>query len=181
MKKKYSLFTLLVGTCLCSLSAYAVPTDIATPITQEINQKSKKQIKGTVLDENEEPVIGATVVVIGVAGGGITDMDGKFTLSAFPNQELEVSYLGYQNARIKVTDKSTYVIRMKPKIDELEEVTVVAFAKQKKESVIALLPHWQGVCRESYLTKLAVSRVKTMLSSLYVVSLPSRVRPVPIL
>ncbi len=32
-------------------------------------------------------------------------MDGKFTLSAFPNQELEVSYLGYQNARIKVTDK----------------------------------------------------------------------------
>ena len=137
MKKKYSLFTLLVGTCLCSLSAYAVPTDIATPITQEINQKSKKQIKGTVLDENEEPVIGATVVVIGVAGGGITDMDGKFTLSAFPNQELEVSYLGYQNARIKVTDKSTYVIRMKPKIDELEEVTVVAFAKQKKESVIA--------------------------------------------
>ena len=64
-------------------------------------------------------------------------MDGKFTLSAFPNQELEVSYLGYQNARIKVTDKSTYVIRMKPKIDELEEVTVVAFAKQKKESVIA--------------------------------------------
>ena len=43
MKKKYSLFTLLVGTCLCSLSAYAVPTDIATPITQEINQKSKKQ------------------------------------------------------------------------------------------------------------------------------------------
>ena len=53
MKKKYSLFTLLVGTCLCSLSAYAVPTDIATPITQEINQKSKKQIKGTVLDENE--------------------------------------------------------------------------------------------------------------------------------
>ena len=197
MKKKYSLFTLLVGTCLCSLSAYAVPTDIATPITQEINQKSKKQIKGTVLDENEEPVIGATVVVIGVAGGGITDMDGKFTLSAFPNQELKVSYLGYQNARIKVTDKSTYVIRMKPKIDELEEVTVVAFAKQKKESVIAsvstikpaelksppvtLLPHWQGVCRESYLTKLAVSRVKTMLSSLYVVSLPSRVRPVPIL
>ena len=62
-------------------------------------------------------------------------MDGKFTLSAFPNQELEVSYLGYQNARIKVTDKSTYVIRMKPKIDELEEVTVVAFAKQKKESL----------------------------------------------
>lgn len=59
-------------------------------------------------------------------------MDGKFTLSAFPNQELEVSYLGYQNARIKVTDKSTYVIRMKPKIDELEEVTVVAFAKQKR-------------------------------------------------
>ena len=104
MKKKYSLFTLPAnkigcslaglslynsfGTCLCSLSAYAVPTDIATPITQEINQKSKKQIKGTVLDENEEPVLGATVVVIGVAGGGITDMDGKFTLSAFPNQEL---------------------------------------------------------------------------------------------
>ncbi len=113
-----------------------MPTDIATPITQEINQKSKKQIKGTVLDENEEPVIGATVVVIGVAGGGITDMDENSTLSAFPNQELEVSYLGYQNARIKVTDKSTYVIRMKPKIDELE-VTVVAFAKQKKESVIA--------------------------------------------
>ena len=59
-------------------------------------------------------------------------MDGKFTLSAFPNQELEVSYLGYQNARIKVTDKSTYVIRMKPKIDELEEVTVWLLQNRKR-------------------------------------------------
>lgn len=94
MKKKYSLFTLLVGICLCSLSAYAVPTDIATPITQEINQKSKKQIKGTVLDENEEPVIGATVVVIGVAGGGITDMGRKIHIECFSDQELEVFIFG---------------------------------------------------------------------------------------
>lgn len=63
-----------------------MPTDIATPITQEINQKSKKQIKGTVLDENEEPVIGATVVVIGVAGGGMNRYGRKIHIECFSNQ-----------------------------------------------------------------------------------------------
>lgn len=137
MKKKHYLFTFFIGTCLCSLPAYALPINKTAPITQEVMQAAKKQVKGTVLDENGDPIIGATVIVVGVAGGGITDADGKFTLRVAPGQELEINYLGYQITRIKVTEKSTYVVNMKIKVDELDEVTVVAFSKQKKESVIA--------------------------------------------
>ena len=112
-------------------------TVVIRPQETKPDPVQQRVVKGVVVDVQGLPLPGVTVLLKGTTLGASTDMDGKFTLSAFPNQELEVSYLGYQNARIKVTDKSTYVIRMKPKIDELEEVTVVAFAKQKKESVIA--------------------------------------------
>ena len=51
--------------------------------------------------------------------------------------ELLVSFLGYQTENVKITTNNDYTVHLKPKVDELDEVTVVAFAKQKKESVIS--------------------------------------------
>ncbi|MEG0456205.1 MAG: carboxypeptidase-like regulatory domain-containing protein, partial [Bacteroides sp.] len=55
--------------------------------------QQNKTIKGTVVDQNGEPVIGANVIVKGSATGTITDIDGKFSLSIPANAILEVSYI----------------------------------------------------------------------------------------
>ncbi|MDR1523912.1 MAG: SusC/RagA family TonB-linked outer membrane protein, partial [Tannerella sp.] len=106
------------------------------PIT--VTPKNKTvSITGTVLDENNEPVAGAMVVVKGTTRGMSTDVDGTFTIQAAPEDQLEVSFLGYQTLTIPI-GKQTYIsVALKPQANELDEVTIVAFGKQKKESVLA--------------------------------------------
>ena len=66
-----------------------------------------------------------------------SDMDGNFTIDAASDAILVVSYIGMEKQEIKVNNRKTIHIILKEQRDELEEVTVVAFAKQKKESVIS--------------------------------------------
>lgn len=100
-------------------------------------QQQLKEVKGVILDELKTPVAGATITVKNETRGCITDMDGQFSISVKPGCELLVNFLGYETAVVKITSENVYNIQLKPKVDELEEVTVVAFAKQKKESVIS--------------------------------------------
>lgn len=55
-----------------------------------------EQVSGTVTDNSGEPIIGATVLVVGQSGNGtVTDIDGNFTLQAKPGSTLSISYIGY--------------------------------------------------------------------------------------
>ena len=105
-------------------------------VTTTVDQQ-KKEVKGTIYDETNAPVAGATIVVKSSTRGCITDIDGKFSISVNVGDELLVSFLGYQTENVKITTNNDYTVHLKPKVDELDEVTVVAFAKQKKESVIS--------------------------------------------
>jgi TonB-linked SusC/RagA family outer membrane protein len=94
-------------------------------------------ITGAVFDENNESIAGATILVKGTTRGVSTDLDGTFTIQATPEDRLEVSFLGYQTLTILI-GKQTYInVALKPQTNELDEVTIVAFGKQKKSSVIA--------------------------------------------
>lgn len=63
----------------------------------EVQQESK--VSGTVTDENGEPVIGASVVVVESKQGTITDIDGKFLVNVPKNGHLKVSYIGYEHKK----------------------------------------------------------------------------------
>jgi hypothetical protein len=103
-------------------------------------QQSKgNTITGTVLDENGEPIPGTTIIVKGTTRGVITDMDGTFTIQATPENQLEVSYLGYQMLTVPVGNQTHISVTLEPQLNELDEVTIVAFGKQKKESVISAI------------------------------------------
>lgn len=132
---KLGLIICLLGTSFLSTNAYAGTAADGEAI--HIVQQQQKEIKGVVLDETNAPVAGATVTVKGETRGCITDVDGRFSISVKPGSELLVNFLGYETLVIKVTSESVYNVQLKLKTDELEEVTVVAFAKQKKESVIS--------------------------------------------
>ena len=92
-------------------------------------------VNGTVLDELEEPIIGAVIKEVNTNNSTITNIDGQFTLKLTTKKPtIEVSYLGYGTVTEPVV-KSTITVYMKPQANDLDEVVVVAYGQQKKVTV----------------------------------------------
>ncbi|MDO5569980.1 MAG: TonB-dependent receptor [Bacteroidales bacterium] len=140
MQRKVSLLKIIFISCFLLLWHFSYASGNKTnTINSEVSEitQQEKSLKGTVLDENNQPLPGATVQIKGSSRGVITDIDGTFTINVNENDVLIVSFIGYINSEIKVGNNTSMSISLKPQINELEEVAVVAFAKQKKESVLA--------------------------------------------
>ena len=93
-------------------------------------------VKGKVVDEQDKPLPGVTVTVVGSTRGVITDVEGIYAIDVKQTDRLLFSFVGLESQTILVGNQRILDVTLKEKIDELEEVTVVAFATQKKESVI---------------------------------------------
>ncbi|MCI9054581.1 MAG: TonB-dependent receptor [Muribaculaceae bacterium] len=92
-------------------------------------------IVGSVLDDNGDPVIGASVNVKGNPElAVVTDLDGNFSLAGVPaGATLEISYVGYQPREVAVADgKTMYSITLRPRASQLEEVVVVGYGAQRR-------------------------------------------------
>lgn len=100
-------------------------------------QTPGKIIKGKVTDDVGRPLPGATITIEGTTRGVITDIDGSYSLEVKQGDRLLFSFIGYINQVVPFTDQVEISVVLKEKTEELEDVTVVAFAKQKKESVLA--------------------------------------------
>ena len=94
-------------------------------------------LKGKVVDNLESPLPGATITIEGSTRGVTTDIDGSFSIEVTPTDKIIVQFLGMESQTITVGNQNDITIKLKEKADLLDEVTVVAFAKQRKESVIA--------------------------------------------
>jgi TonB-linked SusC/RagA family outer membrane protein len=99
-------------------------------------QQTRVRITGTIVDETGEALAGVSVIIDGSTRGVTTDNDGTFSIEALPSDKLIVRYIGMQEESIEVGSKRDFAIVLKEKVDELAEVTVVAFGMQKKQSVI---------------------------------------------
>lgn len=138
-KKTRKVLQLLVlfyiGSLLCAFPLHAKDEGM-------IQQQAGKTytIKGVVLDNNNEPVIGASVLVTGTSIGVATDLDGNFTLKVPEgSKSVEITYIGFAKKVIPFNPRSLNdfrVINLQEDGLALEDVTIVAFAKQKKESVL---------------------------------------------
>jgi TonB-linked SusC/RagA family outer membrane protein len=95
------------------------------------------KISGSVYDDNNELLAGITVSVRGTTQGVVTDNKGEYTLTV-PNDSciLVFSALGYQTQETKIGKRRIITVIMKEEVEEIGEVTVVAFGTQRKESVI---------------------------------------------
>ena len=90
------------------------------------------KVKGTVVDDFGDSVIGANVMVEGTTVGVITDIDGNFELEVPRNANVVVSYIGYQTQTIKFTNQPFLNIKLKEDSQALAEVVVVGYGTQKK-------------------------------------------------
>ncbi|HZL10672.1 MAG TPA: TonB-dependent receptor [Prolixibacteraceae bacterium] len=105
-------------------------------IFQEVQKLQTIKLTGTIYDEDSKPIPGASVVIKGTTRGTITSVDGAFTIDVEPSAIIVVSFIGYESKEITVGNKTVIHVALMVSNKELDDVTVVAFAKQKKESVI---------------------------------------------
>lgn len=94
-----------------------------------------KKVSGIVKDENGEPVIGATVLIKGTVNGVVTDIDGKYSIQTHVGDLLEFSYIGYNSVEQRVKDKGVINVTLAESNVKLDDVVVVGYGTQKKESV----------------------------------------------
>ena len=103
----------------------------------QASQQKEKTVNGIITDENGEAIIGANVSVKGTTIGTITDVDGNFSLSIPENSLLQISYIGYLTQEIAVGNKSSFSIKLLEDTQKIEEVVVVGYGVQKKQTVTA--------------------------------------------
>ena len=136
---------ILLPVFLLGMAAFALPGwshngepgKVDPVVEEEILPDGRKNVKGFICDENGEAIIGASVVEKGKRQGVITDVDGTFTLTVTANASIVISYIGYQTKEISVKGKSAFMaIPLLPDTKMLDEVVVVGFGKQKKESLV---------------------------------------------
>lgn len=107
----------------------------ATAAEVSVTQQ-KRAISGIVFDGGmNEPLIGANVIIKGTTNGTVTDLDGKFTLEADPNDILVISSIGFKTIEIKASDASKGKITLNEDSQALDEVVVVGYGVQKKANL----------------------------------------------
>lgn len=97
--------------------------------------KQSSTLKGTIVDENGLPIIGANVLVKGTTNGTITDVDGNFSLDVENGNILHISYIGYADQEIKVGGQNDLLVTLKENTKVLDELVVVGYLTQKKVSL----------------------------------------------
>jgi TonB-linked SusC/RagA family outer membrane protein len=101
----------------------------------------ERTINGIVRDEFNEGLPGAHVKVSGKPAtiGTVTDIDGKFTISALRGDTITVSFLGYNDASIIITDQTSLSIKMGVDNKMLDEVVIVGYGQQKKATIVGAI------------------------------------------
>lgn len=93
---------------------------------------AQKQFKGTVVDESDLPLIGATVAIEGSSGGTITDMDGNFIIKVKKGAKITFSYVGYKSRTLTYQGQNNVTVKLEPDSKLIDEVVVVGYSSMKK-------------------------------------------------
>lgn len=118
---------------LCPIAANAAGNGSVVLSPQAVQQSGV--VKGTVLDETGQPMIGVTVIPqSGAKNGTVTDLDGNFTVNAPVGSTLKLSYTGYKDKTVKVGNGKLN-LKMEPDVVGLDDVVVVGYGTQKKRDL----------------------------------------------
>lgn len=140
MAKNLKVGMLVCASILAANAAYANYPSSNELLT--VTQQTGK-IKGTIVDSKTgEPVIGASVKVKGTKLAAVTDLNGEFELNTHANATLEISYVGFKETEVKASNGMK--ISLEEDTESLEEVVVVGYGTQKKESLTGAMANIKG-------------------------------------
>jgi len=107
--------------------------------------QQNRVVRGTVVDQQQQPVIGAGVAVKGGTSRAVTDVNGAFSINVpAEGRYLVVSYLGMTTQEVDINGKNTITVSMKDDVRQLEQVVVVGYGRQKKESLVGAITQTDG-------------------------------------
>ena len=140
MAKNLKVGMLVCASILAANAAYANYPSSNELLT--VTQQTGK-IKGTIVDSKTgEPVIGASVKVKGTKLAAVTDLNGEFELNTHANATLQISYVGFKETEVKASNGMK--ISLEEDSESLEEVVVVGYGTQKKESLTGAMANIKG-------------------------------------
>ncbi|WP_373721086.1 SusC/RagA family TonB-linked outer membrane protein [Bacteroides heparinolyticus] len=129
MKRDYCLSLMMLA--LFGLATPFAADVFAESVPSSYTTQQARKITGRVVDVSGQPIIGASVLVKGSGTGAVTDIDGNFTVNASVGSTLEISFIGYKAATVKVTNASSYAITLQDDSQALDEVVVTAMGIKK--------------------------------------------------
>lgn len=154
---KSSCIVLASALFCTSLPALATSSTAGTNLA---SSATRSKLKGQVIDATTgEPVIGVNVLVKGTTNGTITDIDGKYELNAPAGAILQISFIGYKTVEIAATT-SEQTIKLHEDTETLDEVVVVGYGVQKKESLTGAM----STLKENRLKDVTTPTVENMLN-----------------
>ena len=132
MNKNKVLKSSVLPLALCLTTMTFSPTLVSKAIAEVQNVQQGELVKGTIVDDLGEPVIGASVVVVGgnATLGTVSDMDGNFAIKVKPGSKIKISYLGFKDVIIPA--KTGMKVQLEAADHTLKEVEIVAYGVQKK-------------------------------------------------
>ena len=119
---------------LLKLIFLLLPLLMAAPLGLHAQQA---QVKGTVVDPNGDPIVGATVLVIGTNHASVTDQAGQFSLMATPADILEIACLGYASQQVPVGIRNSFHIVLEEDFESLDETVFIGYGTKRKGSIAA--------------------------------------------
>lgn len=138
LQKSLTSSRLLAGSVclLLAIGATSMPAMASGSEASVAPAPQKTQtVTGTVVDQDGEPLIGVTVLVVGTTTGTATDIDGNFKINAPVGGSIQFSYVGYMTESKKFNGEKTINVTMAPANDSLEELVVVGYGVQKKATL----------------------------------------------
>lgn len=149
------LFSVML--CLGAMGGLALSP---VPARASVTQAQTIKVKGQVVDESGEPLIGATVKIKGSKDGTVTDLDGNFTINTASNATLVISYVGYKEREVAVRGRAVIdQIEMSADNNTLDQVVVVGYGTQKKADLTGSV----AVVNADEMKKVSNSNISTML------------------
>lgn len=111
--------------------------EVVAPVSM-VTQQQGKSVSGLLTDADGNPVIGATVVVKGTTNGVTSDVDGRYTLKGVKNGDvIQFSFIGFNTEERDYKGEATINVRMMEASVGLEDVVIIGYGQQKKESVVS--------------------------------------------
>lgn len=133
----HSVVRMLLFLCVCFLFVPEVRS--GTTDFQQSNTEKRITVTGTVLDENQEPLVGVTVSTKDGKGNTVTDIDGKFTIQTASNAVLVMTYLGMDKMEVPVKGRTHLTTVMKSNQIALSDVVVIGYGKQSKATLTSAI------------------------------------------
>ncbi|OKZ12266.1 MAG: SusC/RagA family protein [Bacteroides oleiciplenus] len=105
-------------------------------ITSPLSAQDGRKVTGHVVDDTNEPLIGASILVVGTSTGVITDLDGNFSI-VVPSgaTTLQISYVGYETMTVPIPDNNTVNVKMKSDSQVLSDVVVIGYGTTRKSDL----------------------------------------------